>query len=62
MRYIFTLNTGEVLDFVADTTRQKRYAFRFVSRHCRHFSTPAIKEHITNGQPVRVVSFKKVVE
>lgn len=61
MRYIFTLNTGEVIDFCADTKRQRRYAFRWVSRHCRRFSTTFVKKYITGGQPVRVETFEKVV-
>ena len=63
MRYIFTLTTGEELNFVASTKRQKRYAWRWVSRHCRRASTCEwVREFVTNGQPVRVVSFKKVVD
>lgn len=61
MRYIFTLNTREVMEFAANTKREKRYAFRCVSRHCRRFSTPFVKKYITNGQPVRVVSFTKEI-
>lgn len=59
MRYIFTLNTREVMEFAANTKREKCYAWRAVSRHCRRFSTRFVKTYITNGQPVRVVSFTR---
>lgn len=62
MRYIYTFNTGETADFTANTKRQKQYARRWVSRHCRRSSTCEwLREFVTNGRPVRVVSFKKVV-